>query len=85
MDAALTTSLTQVCLLAGSNVSFAGVMFMVYYDAETGKVHSMHAGWNTVKNESDPMSIPFPGTPSGRQVLVPGFMAGPAPTCPFKS
>jgi gamma-glutamyltranspeptidase/glutathione hydrolase len=76
MDAALTTSLTQVTLLAGSNVSFAGVMFLVYYDAKNGKVHSMHASWNTVKNESDPMSIPFPGTPSGRQVLVPGFMAG---------
>lgn len=76
VDAALTTALTQVCLLAGSNVSFAGVMFMVYYDAKTGKVYSMHAGWNTVKKESDPMSIPFPGTPSGRQVLVPGFMAG---------
>jgi gamma-glutamyltranspeptidase/glutathione hydrolase len=49
---------------------------MVYYDAKTGKTHSLHAGWNTVKGETDPMSIPVSGTPSGRQVLVPGFMAG---------
>jgi gamma-glutamyltranspeptidase/glutathione hydrolase len=76
VDAALTTSLAQVCLLAGSNVSYAGIIFMVYYDAETGKTYSMHAGWNTVQEETDPLSIPFPGTPSGRQVLVPGFMAG---------
>jgi gamma-glutamyltranspeptidase/glutathione hydrolase len=75
-DAALTTSLTQVCLLAGSNVSFAGVMFMVYYDAKTGKTLSLHASWNTVKEEKDPLSIPGMGTSSGRQVLVPGFMAG---------
>jgi gamma-glutamyltranspeptidase/glutathione hydrolase len=76
VDAALTTSLAQVCLLAGSNVSFAGIIFMVYYDAKTGKTYSMDAGWNTVQEETDPLSIPFPGTPSGRQVLVPGFMAG---------
>lgn len=75
-DAALTTSLTQVCLLGGSNVSYAGVIFMVYYDAKTGKIYSMHGGWNSVKEDKDPMSIPYPGKPSGRQVLVPGFMAG---------
>jgi gamma-glutamyltranspeptidase/glutathione hydrolase len=76
VDAALTTSLAQVSLLAGSNVSFAGIIYMVYYDAKTGKTYSMNAGWNTVQEETDPLSIPFPGTPSGRQVLVPGFMAG---------
>ncbi len=76
VDAALTTSLAQVSLLAGSNVSYAGIIFMLYYDAKTGKIHSMHAGWNTVQEETDPLSIPFSGTPSGRQVLVPGFMAG---------
>jgi gamma-glutamyltranspeptidase/glutathione hydrolase len=75
-DAALTTALAQVCLLAGSNVSYSGIIFLLYYDARTGKIHSMHAGWNTVKEETDPKSIPFSGTPSGRQVLVPGFMAG---------
>jgi gamma-glutamyltranspeptidase len=75
-DAALTTALAQVCLLAGSNVSYSAVMFMVYYEAKTGKTYSLHAGWNTVQEEKDPMSIPLSGTPSGRQVLVPGFMAG---------
>jgi gamma-glutamyltranspeptidase/glutathione hydrolase len=75
-DAALTTSLAQVCLLAGSNVSYAGILTMLYYDANTGKIHSMHGGWNSVKEETDPGSIPNGGTPSGRQVLVPGFMAG---------
>jgi gamma-glutamyltranspeptidase/glutathione hydrolase len=76
VDAALTTSLAQVCLLAGSNVSYSGIIFLLYYDAKTGKVHSMHAGWNTVKEETDQMSIPYSKTPSGRQILVPGFMAG---------
>ena len=52
VDAALTTSLAQVCLLAGSNVSYSGIIFLLYYDAKTGKVHSMHAGWNTVKEET---------------------------------
>lgn len=36
----------------------------------------MHGGWKSVKEETDPMSIPYFKTPSGRQVLVPGFMAG---------
>ena len=36
----------------------------------------MDACYNTVKNETDPLSIPPLGTPSGRSVLVPGFMAG---------
>jgi gamma-glutamyltranspeptidase/glutathione hydrolase len=76
VDAALTTSLAQVCLLAGSNVSYAGIIFLLYYDAKTGNVHSMHAGWNTVKEETEPLSIPFFKKPSGRQVLVPGYMAG---------
>jgi len=75
-DAALTTALAQICLNAGSIVSYAGILTMVTYDAGTGKVHSMHAGWNTPLEEKDPLSIPFMGTPSGRQVLVPGFMAG---------
>lgn len=75
-DAALTTSLAQVCLLAGSNVSYAGIIFLLYYDAKTGKTYSMHGGWNTVREETNPKSIPYAQTPSGRQVLVPGYMAG---------
>ena len=83
MDAALTTSLTQIALAAGSYVSYAGVMAMVYYDAETGKYHNLNATWNTPLEEDDPMSIPrISGNissdihPDGRTALVPGYMAG---------
>src|ERR1044071_3142003 len=39
IDAALSTSLSQVALAGGSWVSYAGMMNMVYYDAKTGKVY----------------------------------------------
>ncbi len=76
VDAAIATALTQVVLSAGSGVTYAGVIDMVYYEAATGEVYSMNADWNTVQEEKDPLSIPFMGTPSGRTALVPGFMAG---------
>jgi gamma-glutamyltranspeptidase/glutathione hydrolase len=76
VDAALTTSLMQIALAAGSWVSYAGFMTLVHYDAATGRVESMNAGFNTVKGETDPLTIPPMGTPSGRTALVPGFMAG---------
>jgi gamma-glutamyltranspeptidase / glutathione hydrolase len=88
-DAALATALTQVCMAAGSWVSYAGIMTMVYFDAGTGQVHNMNAAYNTVRAETDAKSIPgldpmelaknlHAGsyTPSGRTALVPGFMAG---------
>ncbi|MBN1223626.1 MAG: gamma-glutamyltransferase [Candidatus Aminicenantes bacterium] len=75
-DAAMTTALGQIALAAGCWVSYAGIMTMVYYEAETGQVYSMHAGYKTVQNEKEPLSIPQSGTPSGRTALVPGFMAG---------
>ena len=75
-DAALCTALTQVSLMFGAATSYAGVMNSLYYESSTGKVHAMDACYNTVKNETDPLSIPPLGTPSGRSVLVPGFMAG---------
>ena len=75
-DAALCTALTQVSLMFGAATSYSGVMNALYYQASTGTVHAMDACYNTVKNETDPMSIPPLGTPSGRSVLVPGFMAG---------
>ncbi len=68
-DAVLTTALAQVALSAGATVSY-------YYDANSGKAYSLNAGWNTPRNETDPLSIPAPGTASGRTALVPGFMAG---------
>lgn len=75
-DAVLTTALSQIVLAGGSWVSFAGRMTMVYYEAETGIVHSMNACYDAPLYEDDPLSIPRQSTPSGRTVLVPGFMAG---------
>ena len=75
-DAVLTTALTQIALSAGATVSYAGILTAVYYDANSGKVYSLNASWNTPRNETDPLSIPAPGTASGRTALVPGFMAG---------
>lgn len=89
MDAALATAITQVTLAAGSWVSYAGILTLVYYDAESGSVVGLNAGYDTVREERDPRSIPhanaealipggdaWAGTPSGRSALVPGFMAG---------
>ncbi len=90
-DAAMATALMQVCMAAGSWVSYAGIMTMIYFDAASGKTYSMNAAYNTVKAEPDAASLPgfetntnirarsfHKGTyvPSGRTALVPGFMAG---------
>jgi gamma-glutamyltranspeptidase/glutathione hydrolase len=76
VDAAMAAALVQTTLAAGCWDSFAGIMIMLYYDAETSKVYSMNAAYNTVQEEKEPLSIPHGGTSSGRTVLVPGFMAG---------
>jgi gamma-glutamyltranspeptidase/glutathione hydrolase len=75
-DAALATALTQIALTAGSLISYAGILTMVYYDAESKKVYSLNAGYNTLLEEKEPLTIPGIGAPSGRAVLVPGFLAG---------
>jgi gamma-glutamyltranspeptidase/glutathione hydrolase len=75
IDAALTHAFAEIVLLASCCVTHAGFMTMAYYEAATGKVHSMNAAWNAVLGETDPLTIPR-GTPSGRTALVPGFMAG---------
>src|SRR5262245_11147032 len=75
-DAALATALTQIALRAGSVISYAGVMTMVYYDASSKKVYSLNAGYNTVLEEKESFTIPGVGKPSGRTVLTPGFFAG---------
>src|SRR5262245_59745647 len=75
-DAALATSLAQIALEAGASISYAGVLMMVYYDAASKKVYSLNAGYNTVMEEKDPLTIPEAGKPSGRTALVPGFFAG---------
>ncbi|MGW5937838.1 gamma-glutamyltransferase [Streptomyces celluloflavus] len=88
VDAALTTALTQVALTAGAPISYFGIMSLVCFEAETGRVHTMNAEWNTVAGEADPLSIPGGldfsstesllgrGRPSGRTALVGGFMKG---------
>ncbi|HUO98312.1 MAG TPA: gamma-glutamyltransferase [Rhizomicrobium sp.] len=88
-DAAASVALTQVATQLGSVVSYAGIMTALYYDAKTGKVVSLDAGYATYKGETAPASIPqsdislLTGGPApqekkdlGRQTLVPGFMAG---------
>jgi gamma-glutamyltranspeptidase/glutathione hydrolase len=75
-DAAITTALVQVVLAAGSYVSFAGFMNLVYYDAETRQVQTLNASYNTLLDERDPRSIPHADSSNGRTVLVPGFFAG---------
>jgi gamma-glutamyltranspeptidase/glutathione hydrolase len=75
-DAAMATSLAQVALTTGWAISFAGIMTMVYYDAASRKIYSMNAGYNTVREEDDPLTIPKMGSRGGRTALVPGFMAG---------
>lgn len=87
VDAALTAAMTQVTLNAGAVISFFGILNLVHYDAATGQIVSLDATWNTLKNETDPMTIP--GGPvsggegmyasrevSGRTAMVGGFMRG---------
>lgn len=86
MDAALTTAVTQVALTAGSPVSYFGIMSLVTFDAKTGRISTMWAGWNTLRGETSPLTIPGAVTldndealgtvPSGRTALVGGFMKG---------
>ena len=39
-------------------------------------MYALDAGYNTIREEKDPLTIPAVGIPSGRAVLVPGYMAG---------
>ena len=76
VDAALASALARITLDMGNIVSFAGIYLMVYYEAGTGKVHSLNACFKTVLEEDSPLTIPSFGIPNARAVLVPGFMAG---------
>ena len=88
-DAVVTVALTQIATQLGSVVSYAGLATALYYDAKTGKVSSLDAGYNSYRGETDPRGIsqsdmssvtgvppPAPAKDMGRQTLVPGFMAG---------
>jgi gamma-glutamyltranspeptidase/glutathione hydrolase len=74
IDTALTVCLAQVAQVAGSYVSYAGVLSLMYFDAATRKVYYLNAGFDTPRDETDASSIPVRA--SGRTALVPGFMAG---------
>ena len=76
MDAALTTAITHATLHMGGASSHAGQAGIMYYEKATGRAHNLNASYASVRGESDPMSIPSYGNPSGRAVLVPGFIAG---------
>jgi len=87
IDAALTTALTHISLAGGCTVSYAGVLTLVYFDSSTNEITTLDGGYNTVKGETDPLTIPRSSRsdpsqqgvkpiPKGRTVLVPGFMAG---------
>ena len=89
MDAAMAVAMAQPCHAMGSFVSYAGIITLVYFEASSGKVYSLDGGFNTVREEKDPLTIPAPAgdlvalsgggpasKPSGRTALVPGFFAG---------
>ena len=76
VDAALASALYRITQDMGYIVSFAGIYMMVYYEASSGKVHSLNACFKTPLEEHDPLSIPDGRIPNARGVMVPGFMAG---------
>ncbi len=85
MDASLAVALSQIASVGGKNVSYAGILNALYFDAETGKVYNLNASYNTVEEERRPKTIPKvkfldpaekDKVTNGRTVLVPGFMKG---------
>ena len=90
MDAAMAVAMLQPCRALGSYVSYGGIITLVYFDAATRRVYSLDAGFNTVRGEKNPLTIPGASpadiiasslsgpasAPSGRTALVPGFFAG---------
>lgn len=80
-DAAAVVALTQIARTMGGTVSYAGKLEVAYFDAKTGKVSFLDAGWSRYAAENDLGSIPDLGdNPApeilGKQTLVPGFMRG---------
>ena len=81
-DAVIATALTQISLAGGAWVSYAGIFNLVYYEAESGEVFNINGAYDTVRGETEPMTIPRSTStgakhqPSGRTALVPGFFGG---------
>jgi len=85
IDAALSVALSEIAETGGKHVSFAGAINLIYYEKATGKIHNMNASFNTVQNETDPLTIPsvsynlkdsLRNLIDGRTIMVPGFMKG---------
>ncbi len=81
-DAVVATALTQISLAAGSWVSYAGIFNLVYFEAESSQVTNVNGAYDTVRAETEPLTIPTSTTtggahqPDGRTALVPGFFGG---------
>lgn len=85
MDAALSVALSEIVETGGKYVSYAGIIDLVYYEKKTNEIYNLNAGFNTIQNETDPLTIPgvtynmvdtLQETVNGRSILVPGFMKG---------
>jgi gamma-glutamyltranspeptidase/glutathione hydrolase len=74
LDAVLATGMIHIVQNIGAAVSFGGTMSLIYYDAGTGRIHSVNAPFKNPFRETDPLTIPPQS--SGRTALVPGFLAG---------
>lgn len=51
VDAALSVALSEIAETGGKYISYAGIMDLVYYESNTGKIYNMYASFNTVQNE----------------------------------
>lgn len=90
VDAVLSAALAQIVLGGGAVISAFGILALMHHDAATGETTSLNAGWNTVRDETDALSIPGKinpagdgmanmigdSEPSGRTAMVGGFMRG---------
>jgi len=69
LDAVLTTALAQITLSGGGPVSFAGILTLVYYEADSGEVYLLNGGWDIPQGQASGNDIPTcSNTPDGRQV-----------------
>ncbi|EFC41376.1 Gamma-glutamyltranspeptidase [Naegleria gruberi] len=75
MDATVGAVMAQIVIAGGSYVSFGGLAAMVYYDAKSGKIHSLNGVFNKpLKYDSDNRCVNSKlDNCLGYRVLVPGF------------
>ncbi|WP_129793956.1 gamma-glutamyltransferase [Sphingosinicella sp. CPCC 101087] len=90
VDAVMSAALAQIVLGGGAVISAFGILALMHHDAASGETTSLNAGWNTVRGETDALSIPGKinpagdgmanmigdSEPSGRTAMVGGFMRG---------